>query len=224
MFCSTRRMVSPPPLQLLDHSEDALHDDGRETERGLVHHQQFRLRHHGPPDGEHLLLAAGEGAGELHVTLSQHGEQIVDLFQRGASLRLGPLVAAPHQKVLVHREIGEQLAALGHLHHAKTHDIVGGHGAEGLSVEHDPPRFGADHPGDGVDKGGFSRSIRSHDTDDQPIFYRQGDIVQGLEGRVLDAQILDLKQRSPPLQDTRRGPPGERRSPSASPRRSSDRS
>ena len=55
----------PDAVDLGDDAEDLLHDDGREAERGLVEHEEARPRHERAADGEHLLLAAGHGAGGL---------------------------------------------------------------------------------------------------------------------------------------------------------------
>ena len=41
----------------------SLNDQRSETERGLVEQQKLRLAHQRPRDGEHLLLAAGQGPG-----------------------------------------------------------------------------------------------------------------------------------------------------------------
>src|SRR6266511_4565777 len=51
--------------------------------RGLVEQDDLRLQHHGAGDGEHLLLAAGEGAAGLVAPLRQHGEVLVDLVEQG---------------------------------------------------------------------------------------------------------------------------------------------
>src|SRR5262245_4813680 len=57
-------------------------DDGRgKAERGLVEQEQARPRHERAPDGHHLLLAAGERAGELPPTLAQDRERRVDALE-----------------------------------------------------------------------------------------------------------------------------------------------
>ena len=69
-----------------DGLEDGLHQQRREAERRLVEQEQPRLRHQPPGDGEHLLLAAGERAGELANALAQpgkEGEAAVEVLLRG---------------------------------------------------------------------------------------------------------------------------------------------
>ena len=57
------------------------HEDGAQAERRLIEHEDGRLAHHGPADGEHLLFAAREGAGFLTRSRLQHGEEVVGPFQ-----------------------------------------------------------------------------------------------------------------------------------------------
>src|SRR6185503_5240184 len=47
-------------LELRDGAADLLHDHGREALGGFVEQQHFRTGAQDAPDGEHLLLAAGE--------------------------------------------------------------------------------------------------------------------------------------------------------------------
>src|SRR5262252_2985208 len=49
----------PSAIYLLDHLENALHDDRSKTHARLVEQQQLRPRHQRATDREHLLLAAG---------------------------------------------------------------------------------------------------------------------------------------------------------------------
>ena len=64
--------------QLLHELEDPRDDLRRESERGLVEEQQLRPRHERACDGELLLLAAREQAGEPVAELSEHREEADD--------------------------------------------------------------------------------------------------------------------------------------------------
>ena len=55
--------------------EHLLHDQRRQAGGRLVHQQQLRLRHQRAADGAHLLLAAGERAGQLLAAVLQAREK-----------------------------------------------------------------------------------------------------------------------------------------------------
>jgi hypothetical protein len=71
-------------------------------------------------DGEHLLLAPGERAGELRAALAEHGEQPVDGVEAFRALRprRGPVRA--HLEVLEYAQRGEHLAAFGNVDDAEA--------------------------------------------------------------------------------------------------------
>src|SRR5689334_13361727 len=69
------------PVEEADGVQHLLHDERREAERGLVEHDQLGRAHQAAADREHLLLAAGERAGELVAALGEareHGEDLVE--------------------------------------------------------------------------------------------------------------------------------------------------
>ena len=74
-----------------DDGENMLHDERREPLRRLVDEQQPVLVHERPPEGDHLLLTAGERAGGLLGALDEVGEQLVDerAPHAGATAALG---------------------------------------------------------------------------------------------------------------------------------------
>src|SRR5881296_1607138 len=100
-------------VDLLDLVEEAVENFGCQAERGLVHEEEPGPRHQGAGDREHLLLAAGERAGELCLSLAQQREQREDLVQPGPELLTVDPGERPHLEVLVDGERREKLAALG---------------------------------------------------------------------------------------------------------------
>ena len=68
-------MGKPSRLSYTKLFEDFLDHARREAKRRLIEQQQLRVRHQGAADGEHLLLAAGERAGDLTEPLLQAREQ-----------------------------------------------------------------------------------------------------------------------------------------------------
>src|SRR4051812_32052797 len=65
-------------LHAVERLEDLLHDERRQTERGLVEQQQLRSRHHRAAEREHLLLAAGKCPSLLVTALFQPWEKPED--------------------------------------------------------------------------------------------------------------------------------------------------
>ena len=58
-------------VEQADGVQHLLHHQRREAERGLVEHDELGRAHQAAADGEHLLLAAGHGAGELVRALGE---------------------------------------------------------------------------------------------------------------------------------------------------------
>ena len=119
--------VSPRALQAADGGVDVADHQRRDAQRRLVHEEQSRSRHQGPADGEHLLLAAGEGAGQLVAPLAQDAEEAVDFFEAVAIA--GAVAPAPgvrpQEKVLADREGAENVPPLGHQRAAQRDDPLG---------------------------------------------------------------------------------------------------
>ena len=67
-------------VQFLDNVKDLLHQDGSQAHGGLVQHQQFGMAHKRAAHGQHLLLAARQGAGDLLAALLQTGEELEKIF------------------------------------------------------------------------------------------------------------------------------------------------
>ncbi len=61
-------------VKLLNDIKDLVHQDGSQTHGGFVQHHELRMAHQCPGHGQHLLLAAGQGAGYLLAALLQPGE------------------------------------------------------------------------------------------------------------------------------------------------------
>ena len=109
-------MVTPARLISRTVSKIVAHQERGEAQRRLVEQQQLRVGHQRPADGQHLLLAAGEGAGELVAPFLEPREQREDALAVFLDARL---VAAQgvgaHVQVFVHRQRREDLAAFGRM-------------------------------------------------------------------------------------------------------------
>ena len=86
------RPTTPRPVDLAEHPKIASTIRGARPERRLVEHEQPRPGHERAPDGDHLLLAARQRAGELASALAQAREHRVDRVQAGRLL--GPRARA----------------------------------------------------------------------------------------------------------------------------------
>src|SRR5712692_4365641 len=70
-------------VEVAQDAEQLLYDQRGEPERRLVEQHQARAQHHGAADRQHLLLAAGQGAGLLAAPLLEPREIAVDALDVG---------------------------------------------------------------------------------------------------------------------------------------------
>ena len=112
------------PMERAERLEDALDHAGRESERGLVEHEQRGVRHEGAPDGEHLLLSAGERSRALPPALGQARKEIPHAGQTLAQSGAGAGPIGAQLEILLDAHLREEVAALGNLRDATLHDGV----------------------------------------------------------------------------------------------------
>src|SRR5215831_14631464 len=133
------------PIDAADDVEDVLDELRGEAQRGLVEEHHGGPGHEGATDGQHLLLAAGEGARALLGAASEDGEVVVHHLEvAGDALPVLPRVRA-HLEVLAHGEEGEHLAPLRDVAEPQAHHAVGIHAAEGAAVEGNGPLLRVHH-------------------------------------------------------------------------------
>ena len=70
----------------------------RQPQRRLVEHQQARPGHQRPADRQHLLLAAGQRAGDLAAALGEAREPLEDAGEVGLDLAVVARVARPSSR------------------------------------------------------------------------------------------------------------------------------
>src|SRR5262249_32739898 len=105
--------------------EDLVDDLRRQAERGLVEEQEPRRRHQRAPDGDDLLLTAGERAGELASALAQDGEGRVDALEALGAPRARRRRVAADLEILLDRHRWEEAAALGDQGDPVAAELVG---------------------------------------------------------------------------------------------------
>lgn len=112
----------------------------------LVEDQQSRRGHQRATDGQHLLLAARQGAGQLCNTLTQNreqGEHLVHLARRVAS---GARRIRAHFEVLADGQTREQSPPFLAVRDAEFDALVRGKSADVLAGEQDPAALGRSRP------------------------------------------------------------------------------
>ena len=98
--------------QLADQLVELGHHQRGQPHGDLVQQQQLGVGVEGPGDGQHLLFAPGEPAGQLPVALAEDGEAGVALLLQLGHLH-GPTPEGVHEEVLGHRQVGEDGPAFG---------------------------------------------------------------------------------------------------------------
>ena len=156
-------------------ASDLLHDVRSETLRQLVDREQIRLRHERPPDGDHLLLPAGEVACPAPSEVPELREQLVDV----GGIARGGLPCA-EAEVVVHAQIGEQLAALGYMGKPPTAG--------------DRPRTGRDDARERVEQRRLSSSVRPDEGDHLAAPDFKADVVEGDSRAIADDESVDGEQ------------------------------
>src|SRR2546421_1405270 len=104
--------------------EDLVDEDRCQSERGLVEEQHLWLGHQPAGDGQHLLLASGEGAANLVEALPDTGEERQDVFQVTADPV--PILAAGGSpaKGVSHAPSGGDAAPPRHVTHAEAAGLL----------------------------------------------------------------------------------------------------
>ena len=185
---SMTRMASVA-LERVDRGPDFLADDRREAFGRLVEDEQPRVRHQRPADRQHLLLAAGEGAGALRAALGEAGEERLDAS-------LGPAAGAGGGgEVLLDAERREAAAALGDEADAEPGDAVDGEAAGRLAGEADRALARAQERRDGADRGGLAHAVAAHQRHDLALADVEVDAEERLAGAVEGGDAVELQER-----------------------------
>ena len=171
--------------------EDLVDEDRRQAHRRLVHEQDLGVGHQGPAHGQHLLLAAAEGAGDLALALleaREHREGLLDARRDGCLV--GDDEGA-HLQVLGDRQAGEDAPALRDLDDAPGHDVVGREAAEVLAVEQDLAAARPDQPADRVERGALAGTVAADEGHDLALHDVERDALQGVDAAVEGVDVLD---------------------------------
>ena len=170
---------------------DEVLDDGRRQALGrLVHDQELGVEEQRAPDGEHLLLAAGELRAADLLALGQAREELVDLGDRPA-----PVAGADHAQVLVGRQRLEEPAALRHVADPPVRDLVRGEADELLALERDRAGdVGRRHADDRVAERRLAHAVAADDRQRLRADL-EVDVLEDVRLAVVGVDAADLEER-----------------------------
>ena len=191
--------------ELLDeqHAGAALGDGGDDRDQPADHHRgqaqrQLVDQHVARPGDQrlgqhdHLLLAAGQGAGQRGQALLQLGEQLQDPGPAGLGRLAGQGVAG-HPQVVLHGQVREQPAALGDDRDAGLADALRAPAGEVCLVEADGSGPGPQDAADGQDQGGFARAVRAEEGGNLAGRDLDGHLLDHGAAAALDGEVLDFQ-------------------------------
>src|SRR2546426_2775085 len=118
--------------------EDLRDQHGGEPHGRLVQEHEFRMRHEGAADGDHLLLAAGDVPGVDGAALAEPREiavHAIEILPHGAAVPAG---VSAGEEVLLHGEMLEHVAPFHHLDDPSLHHLGGVPPVNRLPEEVDP--------------------------------------------------------------------------------------
>jgi hypothetical protein len=181
--------------QALEQLEDLVYDDRGEPQRGLVEQEQLRPRHERPPDGEHLLLAAGERPGGLAGALGEDGKQLVDPLRRRRHLGAVAERGAAQAEIVRHRQPREDPAALRHEREPAPDDPLGRQPRELLTVEAHTSGGSRHEAPHGPEQAGLAGPICAEQGDQLALLDAEGHFSDRNDRSVPDDEPVDLEKR-----------------------------
>ena len=173
---------------LLDLADHARHQAlGR-----LVEQDDLGLQHHGPADGEHLLLAARQRAAGLVAPLGQERKVVEQLGQQLLLARLADAGAVEAGAQVLHD--GQQLedaAILGNVGNAHAGDLVGGRAADRLAFEQHSSLARVDDTHDGLERRALADAVAAQQAHHLAAPHRQRHAVQDMALAVESVDVFD---------------------------------
>ena len=178
-------------MELGDDVEDLLHQNGSKTHGGLVEHQQLGMADEGSAHGQHLLLAAGEGSGDLALALQKPGEAGKDVVQLGLG---GAFVdVSAHLQVFKDGHLEENPPPLGDVGKPLVDQLVALGVGDVLAQKLNGAGAGAEHAGNGFEGGGLACAIGADERHHLAGLDLEGDVLEGMDFAVVDVDIINLE-------------------------------
>lgn len=112
------------PIQMRQNLHNHLYQHRRQTKRWFIEHEQLWARHERPPDGDHLLFTAAQGAGILPPAFLQTWKETIDTLDGLVALRTrGGQVGAEFQ-VFNDAHLRKQRTPFGNLDDPAPTDLM----------------------------------------------------------------------------------------------------
>ena len=135
-------------MQLAHDVKDLPHEDGGEAHGRFVQHEQLGRGDERAAHGQHLLLAAGQGPGDLVAALLEAREAGKHILH--ARLRCLARGVSAHLQVFLHRHGEEDAPALRHMREPAPDEAVGLLVADLLIQKPDAPGARPEQAGNGL--------------------------------------------------------------------------
>ena len=172
-----------------DQLVELVDDQRRQAHRQLVEQQDLGPGDQGPRDGQHLLLAPGEGAGHLLAPLLQTGEGGEGLLLDVS--HADPAPVGPDAQVLAHGQVREDPTALGNGAHTPFDQLL----TRALAHRRVPDQHLAgarSHPAaDDLQQGRLSGSVGPEQGEHASRRHHQVDAVENLDPSVGSPDVAD---------------------------------
>ena len=216
----------PPCVQASDQLEDLRDQLRREAERGLVQHQEPRVRHQRPGDRELLLLAAGQRAGRLAPPLRKDREQLAHRLEVAPVLVAVAADEGAKAQVLLDGQRRKDLAVLGDHRDAPAHDRLGCQPGDRLAAEGDRALARRQHAHDSQKRRRLAGAIGADQGNQLAVLDLDRDAPERGDRTIVRVHVPKGQHPGPPAgrRDRPRPPRARPGPPPACPRRWSGRS
>src|ERR1035437_8597804 len=181
----------PGLLETAHRALELAYDQRSQPFRRLVHQQQYRVRHKGAPDRDHLLFAAAELPAVVRGTFSQAREHPVHGLQRPAS---DPSRQAAEPQVLLDGERGEDAAPLRDQADAAARYRVRGEPFDRLAGKTDMPRPRRGEADHRTDERRLPHTVAAEQRGDASALGLQRDALQDVAVLVVRVNVVDVEQ------------------------------
>ena len=174
---------------------DVQNHRGLDAFGGLIEQEQLGLAQQRPGDRQLLLLTAGEVAAAAAEELLQDREQLendrIDVTVAGQAARQG---LHAEQQVFAHRELGNDLPALGHVADAPPGAAVGRQGRHLPLLQVHRTAALAQQADHGLEQGGLADPIAADQAHHLTRLHGEVHIAQDVALAVIHVQPLNLER------------------------------